>query len=84
MKRQMRPVKIRRTGENAENEINAAIEELQGRGFKLIYGPVAEYKEGKSFTRDRYNRKLFIQNIESDIWVAQLQKIDEEEGEASG
>lgn len=72
----MRPVKIRRTGGRAE--IDAAIEELEKRGFKLIYGPVAEYKEGKSFTRDRYNRKIFVENIESDIWVAQMQKVEDE------
>ena len=77
MKKQWRPIVIRRAN---EKEVYTAIEELEKRGFTLVSGPTSISKEGKHFTRDyQYNRKIFQENIHSTVWYAKLQKIEDEE-----
>ncbi|MEH7157515.1 hypothetical protein [Neobacillus drentensis] len=75
MKRKDFPVVIRR---QRKYEAEQAIKDLEDRGFVLIY-PLTEFRsDGKTFTRDSFNRKIFVENTESSCWVAKLRKVEEE------
>lgn len=72
----MRPIVIRR---QYEHEAIQAIKDLEERGFAVVF-PLTEIKrDGKQFTRDSFNRKIFVQNIGSSCWIAKLKKKDEVE-----
>jgi hypothetical protein len=72
-KKKMFPVVIRR---QREGEAKQAIKDLEERGFVLIY-PLTELKrDGKTFTRDSFNRKIFVENTESSCWIAKLMRVD--------
>lgn len=69
----MRDIVIRR---QREHEAIQAIKDLEDRGYEVIY-PLTELKrDGKQFTRDSYNRKIFVQNIGNSCWIAKLRKIE--------
>jgi hypothetical protein len=69
----MRPIVIRR---QREYEAIQAIKDLEERGYEVVY-PLTEMKrDGKQFTRDSFNRKIFVQNIGSSCWIAKLRKIE--------
>jgi hypothetical protein len=75
MKRKDFPVVVRR---QRKYEAEQAIKDLEDRGFVLIY-PLTELKsDGKTFTRDSFNRKIFVENTESSCWIAKLRKVEEE------
>jgi hypothetical protein len=68
------PITIRR---QFKHEAEMAIADLKKRGFEVIY-PLAELKsDGKTFTRDRYNRRIFVENTEWSCWIAKLRKVEE-------
>lgn len=70
----MRPVTIRR---QRKHEAEMAIADLEKRGFEVVY-PLTEFRsDGKTFTRDSYNRKIFVENTEWGYWIAKLRKVDE-------
>lgn len=72
----MNPVVIRR---QHKHEAEKAISDLEKRGFEVVF-PLTELKsDGKTFTRDRFNRKIFVENTESSCWIAKLKKVDTEE-----
>jgi hypothetical protein len=71
----MRPIIIRR---QYEHEAIQAIKDLEDRGFEVVYPLTEIKKDGKQFTRDSFNRKIFVQNIGSSCWIAKLQKVEEE------
>jgi hypothetical protein len=74
MRRKDFPVTIRR---QQKHEAETAIADLEKRGFEVIY-PLTELKsDGKTFTRDRYNRRIFVENTEWGCWVAKLRKVEE-------
>ncbi|MEH7249210.1 hypothetical protein V7114_20835 [Neobacillus niacini] len=69
----MRPIIIRR---QYEHEARQAIADLLERGFEITY-PLTEIKrDGKRFTTDSFNRKIFVENIGSSCWIAKLRKIE--------
>jgi hypothetical protein len=69
----MIPIVIRR---QRKHEAEQAIADLLKRGFEVVY-PLTEIKrDGKQFSRDSFNRKIFVQNIGSSCWVAKLRKIE--------
>jgi hypothetical protein len=71
MSNQLRPVTIKR---QRKSEAEKAIEDLEKRGYRVVF-PLTEFsKEGKIFDRDSYNRRVFQGNITSSIWMAKLQK----------
>ncbi|MBT2735163.1 hypothetical protein [Bacillus sp. ISL-7] len=73
MRRKDFPVTIHR---QRKHEAEQAIKDLEERGFVLIY-PLTELKsDGKTFTRDSFNRKIFVENTESSCWVAKLRKVE--------
>jgi hypothetical protein len=70
----MRPIVIHR---QRKYEAEQAISDLEKRGFEVIF-PLTELKnDGKTFTRDSFNRKIFVENTESSCWVAKLRKVSE-------
>jgi hypothetical protein len=69
----MRPIVIRR---QRKHEAEQAITDLIKRGFTVVY-PLTELKrDGKTFTRDSFNRKIFVENTESSCWIAKLKKVE--------
>jgi hypothetical protein len=71
----MRPIWITR---RHKHEAEQAIKDLEKRGFKVIYPLTEITNNGKQFTRDMFNRKIFVQNTFSSIWKAKLQKVEDE------
>ncbi|WML38684.1 hypothetical protein RCG19_15965 [Neobacillus sp. OS1-2] len=71
MKKKDFPIIIRR---QRKYEAEQAIKDLEARGFILVY-PLTELKrDGKTFTRDSFNRKIFVENTESSCWIAKLKR----------
>lgn len=57
-----------------KHEAEQAIADLQARGFELV-APMKELtSEGKQFTRDSYNRRIFVGNTLSRCYTAMLRR----------
>jgi hypothetical protein len=70
----MRPIVIRR---QHKEEAEQAIKDLVERGFEVIF-PLTEFtRDGKRFSTDSYNRKIFQENTFSSCWIAKLKKVDD-------
>ena len=70
----MRPITIRR---QRKHEAEQAIKDLEDRGFEIVF-PLTEFaRDGKTFDRDSFNRKIFVENTFSSCWIAQMRKVGE-------
>lgn len=59
---------------HTKNEAERAMADLEARGYYEVF-PLTEFaKEGKTFTRDLYNRKVFQENIYSSIWISKMRR----------
>lgn len=73
MKRPLFPVVVHR---QFKHEAEQAISDLEKRGFEIVF-PLTEFKrDGKTFTRDSFNRRIFVENTESSSWIAKLKKVE--------
>ncbi|WP_078434249.1 hypothetical protein [Metabacillus halosaccharovorans] len=69
----MKPVVIHR---RKKEEAARAILDLEKRGFEVIY-PLTEFTtDGKTFDRDNFNRRIFVENTISTCWVAKMRKAE--------
>lgn len=68
----MKPVILHR---QRQYEMEQAVKDLESRGYKVIYGPEIKTRDGKSFSRDDYGRRVFQRNTFSSCWVAKLVKV---------
>jgi hypothetical protein len=67
----MRDTVIRR---QRKHEAEMAVDDLIKRGFKVVF-PLTEFsREGKTFSTDSYNRKIFQNNTYSSCWMAKLRR----------
>jgi hypothetical protein len=67
----MIPVTIRR---RRKEEALQAISDLEKRGFQISYPLTEKSFDGKVFTTDSYQRKIFQQNTHSSSWICQMKK----------
>jgi hypothetical protein len=67
----IRPVIVRR---QEKHEAELAIKDLVDRGYIVVYPITQIKKDGKTFDRDSYNRKVFVENTQSSCWIAKLVK----------
>lgn len=57
-----------------KQEAEQAIKDLEKRGFIVTF-PLTEFsRDGKKFTTDSYNRKIFQENTYSSVWIAKLRR----------
>ncbi len=68
----MNPIIIRR---RKKHEAEQAVKDLEERGFTLVFPITEQTKEGKRFTTDSLNRKIFQENTFSTCWVAKLRRV---------
>jgi hypothetical protein len=57
-----------------KHEAEMAINDLEKRGFKVVYPLTELSREGKRFSSDKYNRKIFLENTSSSCWIAKLER----------
>jgi hypothetical protein len=57
-----------------KHEAEMAIDDLEKRGFKVVYPLTELSREGKRFSSDEYNRKVFLENTYSSCWIARLER----------
>lgn len=57
-----------------EKEGLQAVADLKARGFYELVPLTEIKKEGKIFTRDSYNRKVFQDHIHSSVWQAKMRR----------
>lgn len=68
------PVQTTRITRRQKHEAEQAIADLQARGFELV-APMKELSsDGKQFTRDSYNRRIFVGNTLSRCYTAKLRR----------
>lgn len=70
----MRDVIIRR---QRRHEAEQAVSDLIDRGYVEIF-PLTEFsRDGKTFDRDSFNRRIFRENIFTSCWVAKMRKVED-------
>lgn len=57
-------------------EAEQAINDLEKRGYELVYPLTEQKKEGRNFTTDGY-RSIFLENTYSSKWIAKLRRVAE-------
>jgi hypothetical protein len=57
-----------------KHEAEMAISDLEKRGYILTYNLTEIKKDGKTFTRDSFNRRIFVENTGSSCWIAKLRR----------
>lgn len=73
--KRMQPVTIHR---QHKHEAEQAIQDLEDRGFEVIF-PLTEFgSDGKRFRTDSYGRKIFVENTSSSCWIAKLRRVVEQ------
>lgn len=69
----MKPVVIRR---QRKHEAEQAIKDLEKRGYVIDF-PLTEFaSDGKTFDRDSYNRKIFVENTHYSCWIAKMRRVE--------
>jgi hypothetical protein len=58
-----------------KHEAIQAIEDLKSRGFIIIKDLEEITRDGKTFSRDSYGRRIFQSNNFTSCWVAVMRKI---------
>ncbi len=71
MKKPMLPVVIHR---QRKHEAERAIQDLEKRGYEVVFPLTEIHKDGKKFKTDSYNRKIFMENTFASVWVAKLRR----------
>jgi hypothetical protein len=58
-----------------KHEAEQAISDILERGYTIIYDLEQVSRDGKSFSRDSFGRRVFQQNTFSSCWVAKLRRV---------
>jgi hypothetical protein len=59
-----------------KHEAEMAINDLLNRGFVIIKDLEEVKRDGKTFSRDSYGRRIFQQNTFTSCWTAVLRKVE--------
>jgi hypothetical protein len=58
-----------------KREAEQAIDDLLKRGYTIIYPLTENTRDGKQFTTDSFNRRIFQNNTFSSYWRAKLRRV---------
>ena len=73
MKKFLRDIPITR---RTEKEALQAIKDLEARGFVVVFPLTEVSRDGKTFSRDSYGRRIFQSNNFTSCWKAVMRKVD--------
>lgn len=69
----MKPVVIHR---QRKYEAEQAIRDLEKRGYMVVFPLTSFSRDGKTFDRDNFNRKIFVENTHTTCWIAKMVKVE--------